>query len=139
MECQVLKCAKPGPHAYEMPKHANGERRGAFFLCPEHFQAIMFDGAEWRLQIQGLLDPATRRQGIGNVVLMGDDLLALNEWVVDHFEGFRFSDLDYASDPPVEATTAWTIVARRRGTPEAEPIHLVLTQEQFSELIAFQG
>jgi hypothetical protein len=134
--CAVLSCSREGSQVFEMPKLGDEHRRA--FLCPQHHSQVVNGEVEWRWQVQGP-DSVTGPAGIGDVMLIGKDLLPLNEWVVDHFGGFDlWSTTEAASDPRVNRRT-WTIVARRRGTASAEELRLVMTPEQFQELVRFKG
>jgi hypothetical protein len=130
--CLVVRCRRPGTEVVEMPR-LDGRRAGGFVVCEQHRRQIA-EGAEWRFQPDGS-DQVYERGYVGNLVVMGADLLDLNEWVVDHVEGIEVFDTRQVASDPAGETLVCTIVARQRGQAQAEPLRLVLTAQQLRDVI----
>lgn len=138
-DCSVIKCTQKYYTVLDIPTPGSDMKRGTS-LCEEHYRQISGGDVEWVWQFQGPDPNAPAGREGSHVVLIGDDLLPLNEWVVEKFEGFNATIEEASSTDPAEGyAQTWTIVARKRGKSDAEDLRLVLTPEQFRELINFQG
>jgi hypothetical protein len=69
-----------------------------------------------------------------DVVLMGEDLRHLNEWVVEDVVAVEGPDQHAL---PVQPGRPWTVVlrARRRGDRETDDLRVVLSKEQRQRLL----
>lgn len=113
-----MRCTNEGNEIHEFPAKQGGIRKNTL-VCADHLKAMESGEIEWVWRV-GDVSVESREP---NMVLMGDDLLGLNEWVVEDSDGYH-SDLSEASTPEGEVWTL-TLTARQRGKDMPEKLQLV--------------
>jgi hypothetical protein len=130
MACTVLRCSDPKAHwVIDLDTRAPSTSRAqrATAVCQRHYLEMTSGDVEWVWQV----DQETGSPSYGRpVVLLGEDLRRLNQWVVEDFVSMN-QPLDEAASTPDGRLWAVVLKARRRGDSQVQELKLVITEDQW--------
>jgi hypothetical protein len=124
MSCSVIRCMNPGEATLVVREEPSFISVG---ICDEH-KSRVDAGEEWLWVHQGRAGNADFVASI----LMGQELLEHNEWVVDEHTGLdSFADGDECG--PDGGRWVWSIQARQRGRDHSETLRLAVDLDRLRE------